>query len=93
MELGVLKEAVPSLRRAAVLFGSDTPIDRAMLRAAGVAAQSLGIRIKAVGGARTAATIPLSAFLTRERQRRRLIGCADFIVAYERAAMSRVRVS
>jgi hypothetical protein len=64
-----------------------------MLRAAGVAAQSLGITIKAVGGACTAATIPLSAFLTTERQRRRLIGCADFIVVYERAAMSRVRVS
>ena len=41
--LGVLKEAAPNLRRAAVLFGSDTPIDLAMLRAAEAVAPSLGV--------------------------------------------------
>ena len=46
--LGVLKEAAPNLRRAAVLFGSDTPIDRAMLRAAEAVAPSLGITINAI---------------------------------------------
>jgi putative ABC transport system substrate-binding protein len=46
--LGILKEAAPNLRRAAVLFGSDTPIDRAMLRAAEAVAPSLGITISAV---------------------------------------------
>jgi putative ABC transport system substrate-binding protein len=46
--LGVLKEAAPNLRWAAVLFGSDTPIDRAMLRAAEAIAPSLGITINAV---------------------------------------------
>ena len=46
--LGVLKEAAPNLRRAAVLFGSDTPIDLAMLRAAKAVAPSLGVTINAV---------------------------------------------
>ena len=46
--LGVLKEAAPNLRRAAVLFGSDTPNARAMLRAAEAVAPSLGITISAV---------------------------------------------
>jgi putative tryptophan/tyrosine transport system substrate-binding protein len=46
--LGVLKEAAPNLRRAAVLFGSDTPNARAMLRAADSAAPSLGVTISAV---------------------------------------------
>jgi putative ABC transport system substrate-binding protein len=46
--LGVLKEAAPNLRRTAVLFGSDTPIDRSMLRAAEAVAPSLGIAINAV---------------------------------------------
>jgi putative tryptophan/tyrosine transport system substrate-binding protein len=46
--LGILKEAAPNLRRAAVLFGSDTPIDRAMLRAAQAVAPSLGITINGV---------------------------------------------
>jgi putative ABC transport system substrate-binding protein len=46
--LGVLKEAAPNLRRTAVLFGSDTPIDLAMLRAVDAVAPSLGITINAV---------------------------------------------
>ena len=46
--LGVLKETEPNLRRTAILFGSDTPIDRSMLRSAEAVALSLGITIKAV---------------------------------------------
>jgi putative ABC transport system substrate-binding protein len=46
--LSVLKEVAPSLRRAAVLFGSDTPIDRAMLHSAEAVAPSLGITLNAV---------------------------------------------
>jgi putative ABC transport system substrate-binding protein len=46
--LGVLKEAAPSVRRAAVLFGPDAPIDRAMLRVAEAVAPSLGLTITAV---------------------------------------------
>jgi putative tryptophan/tyrosine transport system substrate-binding protein len=46
--LGVLKDAAPNLRRAAVLFGSDTPIDHAMLRSAEAVAPSLEITINAV---------------------------------------------
>ena len=46
--LGVLREAAPNLRRAGVLFGSDTPIDRAMLHSAGAVAPSLGITINAI---------------------------------------------
>jgi putative ABC transport system substrate-binding protein len=46
--LGVLKEVVPNLRRVGVLFGSDTPIDWAMLRAADAMAPSLGVTITAI---------------------------------------------
>src|SRR6516162_9961574 len=46
--LSVLKEVAPSLRRVAVLFGSDTPIDRAMLHSAEAVAPSLGITLNAV---------------------------------------------
>jgi putative ABC transport system substrate-binding protein len=41
--LSVLKEVAPNLQRIAVLFGSDTPIDLAMLRSAEAIAPSLGI--------------------------------------------------
>ena len=43
-----VKEAVPNIHRAAVLFGSDTPIDLAMLRAAEAVAPSLGVTINAI---------------------------------------------
>jgi putative ABC transport system substrate-binding protein len=46
--LGVLKEAAPNLRRVAVLLGSDTPIDHAMLHAAEAVAPSLGVTLNAV---------------------------------------------
>ena len=46
--LGVLKEVAPNLRRAAVLFGPDAPIDRAMLRVAEAVAPSLGVTLNAV---------------------------------------------
>jgi ABC-type uncharacterized transport system substrate-binding protein len=46
--LGVLKEAAPNLRRAAVLFGPDAPIDRAMLHVAEAVAPSLGLTLNAV---------------------------------------------
>jgi putative ABC transport system substrate-binding protein len=46
--LGVLKEAAPNLRRAAVLFGPDAPIDRAMLRVAEAVAPSLGVTLNPV---------------------------------------------
>jgi putative ABC transport system substrate-binding protein len=46
--LSVLKEAAPNLRRAAVLFGPDAPIDRAMLHVAEAVAPSLGITLNAV---------------------------------------------
>jgi putative ABC transport system substrate-binding protein len=45
--LSVLKEATPNLRRVAVLFGSDAPIDLAMLRAAEAVAPSLGVTLSA----------------------------------------------
>jgi len=46
--LGVLKEAIPDMKRAAVLFGSDSVGNRSFLRAAEDVAPSLGIRITAV---------------------------------------------
>jgi putative ABC transport system substrate-binding protein len=46
--LGVLKEAAPNLHRAAVLFGPDAPIDRAMLSVAETVAPSLGVTLNAV---------------------------------------------
>jgi putative ABC transport system substrate-binding protein len=46
--LSVLKEAAPNLRRAVVLFGSDTAIDLAMLRTAEAVAPSLGVTLKTV---------------------------------------------
>jgi ABC-type uncharacterized transport system substrate-binding protein len=46
--LGVLKEAAPSLSRAAVLFGSDTASNVAFLRAAEAVAPSLGVKLTAV---------------------------------------------
>jgi putative ABC transport system substrate-binding protein len=46
--LGVLKEAVPNLSRAAVLFGSDSAVNIAFLRAAETVASSLGVRVTAV---------------------------------------------
>jgi putative tryptophan/tyrosine transport system substrate-binding protein len=46
--LGLLREASPNLRRAAVLFASDTPNNRAMLAAAEAAALSLGVTLNAV---------------------------------------------
>ena len=46
--LQVLKEAVPNLSRAAVLYGSDAPGTVALLRAAEAAAPSLAITVIAV---------------------------------------------
>src|SRR5262249_16334230 len=46
--LGVLKEASPSMRRVAVLFGSDAPATIALLRAAEAVAASLGIQVTAI---------------------------------------------
>jgi putative ABC transport system substrate-binding protein len=43
--LGVLKEAAPNLSRAAVLFGSDTAVNVAFLRAAEAVAASLGVTV------------------------------------------------
>jgi putative ABC transport system substrate-binding protein len=43
--LGVLKEAAPNLSRAAVLFGSDTAVNVAYLRAAEAVAPSLGVTV------------------------------------------------
>ena len=52
--LGVLKEAAPNMRRAAVLFGSDTVANMGFLRAAEAVAPSLAVELTAidvVGGA------------------------------------------
>ena len=46
--LGVLKEAVPTMNRTAVLFGSDAPANVAFLRAAEAVAPSLGVQVIAV---------------------------------------------
>jgi putative ABC transport system substrate-binding protein len=46
--LGVLKEAVPKMRRAAVLFGSDSVASVAMLHAAEAVAPTLDVQVTAV---------------------------------------------
>jgi putative ABC transport system substrate-binding protein len=46
--LGVLKEAAPNMRRAAMLFGSDSVATVAMLRAAEAVAPSLDVQVTAV---------------------------------------------
>jgi putative ABC transport system substrate-binding protein len=46
--LGVIKEAAPNLSRVAVLFGSDTAANVAILRAAEAGAPSLGVVVTAV---------------------------------------------
>ena len=46
--LGVLKEAAPNMRRAAVLFGSDTVVNLAFLRAAEAVAPSIGVQLTPV---------------------------------------------
>jgi putative ABC transport system substrate-binding protein len=46
--LGVLKEAAPNMRRAAMLFGSDSVATVAMLHAAEAVAPSLGVHVTAV---------------------------------------------
>jgi putative ABC transport system substrate-binding protein len=46
--LGVLKEAAPNMRRAAILFGSDSVATVAMLREAEAVAPSLGVQVTAV---------------------------------------------
>jgi putative tryptophan/tyrosine transport system substrate-binding protein len=46
--LGVLKEASTNMRRAAVLFGSDSVATAAMLRAAEAAAPSLDVQVTAL---------------------------------------------
>ena len=46
--LGVLKEAAPNMSRAAVLFGSDSAANVALLRAAEAVAPSLGVPVTAV---------------------------------------------
>src|SRR5215475_11717199 len=46
--LGVLKEAAPNMRRAAVLFGSDSRATIALLRAAEAAAPALAVDVTPV---------------------------------------------
>lgn len=46
--LGVFKEAAPNMRRAAMLFGSDSVATVAMLQAAEAVAPSLGVQVTAV---------------------------------------------
>ena len=46
--IGVLKEAAPNMRRAAVLFGSDSVATVAMLHAAEAVAPSLDVQVTAV---------------------------------------------
>src|SRR5262249_56759599 len=46
--LGVLKEAVPTMNRTAVLFGSDAPANVAFFRAAEAVAPSLAVQVTAV---------------------------------------------
>jgi putative ABC transport system substrate-binding protein len=46
--LGVLKEAAPNMRRAAVLFGSDTGANAAFLQAAEAVAPSLAVEVTAI---------------------------------------------
>jgi putative ABC transport system substrate-binding protein len=46
--LGVLKEAAPNMRRAAVLFGSDSVASVALLHAAEAVAPSLNVRVTPV---------------------------------------------
>jgi putative ABC transport system substrate-binding protein len=46
--LGVLKEAAPNMRRAAVLFGSDTVVNLAFLRAVEAVAPSIGVQLTPV---------------------------------------------
>ena len=46
--LGVLKEATPNLSRVAMLFGSDTAANVALLHAAEAVAPSLGVTVTAV---------------------------------------------
>ena len=46
--LGVLKEAAPNLRRAAMLFGSDVPSNVAFLHAAEMVGPSLGVTVTAI---------------------------------------------
>jgi ABC-type uncharacterized transport system substrate-binding protein len=46
--LGVLKEAAPNMRRAAVLFGLDSVATVAMLRAVEAVAPSLGVQVTGV---------------------------------------------
>jgi ABC-type uncharacterized transport system substrate-binding protein len=46
--LGVLKEAAPNMRRAAVLFGSDSVATVALLRAAEAVAPALAVEVTAV---------------------------------------------
>src|SRR5262249_1347443 len=46
--LGVFKEGVPNMRRAAILFGSDSVATAAMLREAEAVAPSLGVQVTAI---------------------------------------------
>src|SRR5262249_10569146 len=46
--LGVLKEAAPNMGRAAVLFGSETAVNIAFLRAAEAVAPSLGVQVASI---------------------------------------------
>ena len=60
--LSVLKVTAANMRRVAVLFGSDTPIDLAMMRSTEAVARSLGITIAASTSlmARSSARSPTS---------------------------------
>ena len=46
--LGVLKEASPTMRRVAVLFGSDAPANVGFLRVTEATAPSLGVQVTAI---------------------------------------------
>jgi putative ABC transport system substrate-binding protein len=46
--LGVLKEAAPNMSRAAILFGSDSAANSALLQAAEAVAPSLGVQVTAL---------------------------------------------
>jgi putative ABC transport system substrate-binding protein len=63
--LGLLKEAAPNVSRAAVLFGSDTAADVAILRAAEAAGPSLGVMVSAIDALDRQVERAIAAFADR----------------------------
>jgi hypothetical protein len=61
--LGVLKEAAPNMNRVAILFGSDSSANGALLRAAEAVAPSLGVKVawQPCDGRRPGQECPLSS--------------------------------